>query len=228
MAENANKKLEAATPTTVTTSKYTETINGVQYEVTREESTVFKDIRLELDTTGEFLCATEVKRLNDVYRKINPKTGKPQKLEFKRNPSKTEEALRWELIEVSTEDIRKFRQKKVPLFILKRPHKFLLTEIPESFSLMATNLFGRHICGIPCNHLSPAPDEFGGCAKVRDRLSDKKIENYPWIGLGYETTGTQQDVFEVVRCAHFIACPPRPKKSCKEIAAIKRELAQFL
>lgn len=220
MAENANKKLEAATPTTVTTSKYTETINGVQYEVTREESTVFKDIRLELDTTGEFLCATEVKRLNDVYRKINPKTGKPQKLEFKRNPSKTEEALRWKLIEVSPEEIKKFRQKKVPLFILKRPHKFLLSEIPESFSLMATNLCGRHICGIPCNRLSPAPDERGGCAKVRDRLSNKNIEKYPWIRLGYETSGTQQDVFEVMNCTHFATCPPKPKKSFQKIAAI--------
>lgn len=137
--------------------------------------------------------------------------------------------LFYELKQTNAEELKKYREKKLACFVLKKDGVVYYTRILRRINFMASGLLGAHICGLSgreCHRLSAAPDELGGCAKVRNHAT--YIERYPWIGTGYETFGTKNDSFVVVQCSHYKQCPPRPQKTLSEINKARLGLAQFV
>lgn len=135
----------------------------------------------------------------------------------------------FQLKEVSSEELVTYRKSGVPGFVLKLGDKFYYTELMADISLFALNILGQHkcVCGeTVCKRLSALSDEEGGCAKVRD--FSYGIERYEWITKGYETFGTKHDMFVVVECDHYEACPPRQKISLEKRREMQLNLASFM
>lgn len=136
------------------------------------------------------------------------------------------------LTEVTLEQLRAYRRKKIPSFILKRHGKIYFAQIPKDLNLRSANILGDHQCAMGediCYRLSAASDEEGGCAKVRDCYPDRCIENYPWIGVGYQISNSVpgHNVFVVTQCDHFLEFPKR-KTSVEEFNKRIVVLAQNL
>ena len=129
------------------------------------------------------------------------------------------------LIEVTREDLDKFRNAGISSFVVKKDGKLWYTNIPEDLSFYNSEILGTHKCSIPCKRLSAAQDP-EGCAKVRGYSTG--IEKYPWIVEGYETFNTEKDSFVVCKCTHFESCPPQKKLTLKEIERRRLNLAQHM
>jgi len=135
-------------------------------------------------------------------QKAPAKNGKTSTKEIYRNivDKKTEVLKSLELSQVSAEELRRFRIRGIPSFVLKLDEKLYHCIIPKSLKFVGANLVGTHKCK-DCRRLSGAPDEYGGCAKIRENSTC--IEKYPWITKGFETFGVTPDSFVVGECLHF-------------------------
>ena len=146
------------------------------------------------------------------------------------------EVILFELHEISVARLRELRRiKEVPMFFLKNDGKYYYTRIPTEFQRMLKfdeeDIIGEHKCSpngsiICCKYLSAAPDEFGGCPKVRD-CKHKRMENYPFITTCYQVVNTMNDVFCVCECSRAAYNDPRPKLSHKQMIANSAMLLQF-
>ena len=123
---------------------------------------------------------------------------------------------RFQLKEVSVEELRLIRKARIPSFVLKENidgiEHYWFAKIDAELSFLSANILGRHQCSLApncCDRLSPASDEDGGCAKVRHMA--RFIELYPWITHGYETFNTKCDTFMVATCEHYTPYARRPK-----------------
>ncbi len=132
------------------------------------------------------------------------------------------------LKEITEDELSALRKSIIPSFVLKEYDKFFYAEVPASLNFYTSNLLGFHKCaqvGTMCMHMSPAPDELGGCAKVRAKSTT--IENYPWIRVGYETFNTAHDVFCVCRCQHYIGVRDKPRLTGKKSIEVRKNLRDF-
>ena len=131
--------------------------------------------------------------------------------------------------EITSSEIEEKRSSGIPGFIVKDNGNYYYAQIPQGMKFTG-NVLGQHMC-VPtsdcvCARLSAKPDEEGGCAKVRDRISH--IEKYDWITQGYETFNTNQDCLIVKECSHYTPNAPRVHYTPKELEALKIGIAQFV
>ena len=118
----------------------------------------------------------------------------------------------FELKTITRQQLLEFRKKRIPSFVLKDNENFFYTTIDPEISFLSPDILGHHMCSLApdcCDRLSPASDEDGGCAKVRNMA--RFIELYPWISLGYETFNTRCDAFLVAKCDHYKRFVKTPK-----------------
>lgn len=159
-----------------------------------------------------------------VKRNENDQKGYPQK-------EVLEEAvttLEFPLKQVTASEVKQYRRDGIPSFVLKINDTLFLTTIPKQLSLLNSKILGYHQCAAPfspiCKHLSFASDEDGGCPKVRE--GSKRIENYPWITIGYEVFNNVHASFRVVKCSHYEKKDPPPTYSAEEIRVARLTVAQ--
>ena len=127
------------------------------------------------------------------------------------------------LNEVTEEELLSLRKSRKPGFVLKDGDTYLFSEIPKYFSFMSFRDMGEHLCGSSrygCSRLKACEDCDGGCAKVRDLVTEaytavqmksfndaieasKRIEKYPFITKGYESFNTSHDCMTVLSCQQF-------------------------
>ena len=108
------------------------------------------------------------------------------------------------LVPTNREELLKYRRLKIPSIILKKDGVLYYGRIPNNLTFPEVEFIGEHLCAKPaheCTRLSAASNEYGGCAKVRNR--SRGIEYYRWITDGFETFGTQKDAFIVINCQHY-------------------------
>lgn len=196
------------------------------YQITKETASVVKNIVLEGVKT---LKAKKITTTFEVKRELHPKTNKPSRLVAKKQVNMVAEAMSFDLVEVTPEELAVYRKSGISSFVLKVDGKLYYSSIPDNISFVSSTILGAHQCAVighECNRLSAASDEQGGCAKVRDR--SQRIERYPWVTTGYETFNTKHDSFVVVNCLHYEKCPPRKKLSADDVNRAKLGLAQFV
>ena len=159
----------------------------------------------EIKLFGEFdyLEATEYRTISETINIINLE-GKVIKKITKNEKKEILSVQRFDLKQITRQQLLEFRKKRIPSFVLKKDGQFFHTRIDPELSFLSSNLLGYHMCAMMtncCTHLSAASDEEGGCAKVRNMA--RYIERYPWITLGYETFSTKCDSFMVAKCNHY-------------------------
>lgn len=137
----------------------------------------------------------------DVTYEVDAKTGYGYNVLNRKIANQTKSTDIYELVEVTREQLASIHEAGTPGFVLKRDGKLYYTQIPCDLTFYSAQLTGDHLCSY-CRKLSAKPDEFGGCAKVRE--IDAHIENYDWIVSGFETFKTNQDSFRVSICNHCI------------------------
>ena len=131
------------------------------------------------------------------------KKGSIVKREFTKTFGNVKDIL--PLREITSEEVKKYRQEGIPSFILKTGDSIYYTKIPKDISLTGLSLIKRNKCAQlwkECRRFSAASDEKGGCAKVRN--CSRGIENFSWI-TGIETFNTKMDAFVVLECEHYEA-----------------------
>lgn len=165
---------------------------------TLKKETRIKNISILWESSKKSLRAEEITKTFDV--------SKEESANIPRVPVNTEtKILNFPLKKVSLERLSEYKEKCIPIFVLKIGKEFYYTKIPYKMNLVGYNLlWNLHICatkGKACRRLSSATDENGGCAKVRN--FSKNIEKYPWITKGYETVNTIQDCMFVAECLNF-------------------------
>ena len=187
---------------------------------TEETSVVIKNVRLD----ARKLLADKVTFLNSVTREVNP-NGKPGSILSNKEITSSVEELVFPLKKISSEQLKKLRETRIPSFILKEEGSLYFAKIEKEMNLVSTLLCGVHKCS-SCRFLSAATDEEGGCAKVRNH--SYFIERYKWIEVGYETFNTNRDAFVVAVCNHYGKFPPKKKRTTEEVNALKLGLAQYM
>ena len=117
------------------------------------------------------------------------------------------DSIKLKMQEVTEGQITEYRQSDIPILLMKKDGKLLLTEIPTDVNIFTlAKCLGTHKCGKvreECKRLLALPDEKGGCEKVRNHSSF--LERYPWIKEGYETFNTRKDIFVVKKCEHYVS-----------------------
>lgn len=147
------------------------------------------------------------------------------------------------LREISVEEIIELRKTTIPSFVLKKNGHFYYTRIHKNMKFTNNMVLGAHLCG-GCQHCSAAPDEKGGCPKVRNLdfsafrvskknfdaavMASKRIEKYDFILEGFESFNTSQESFVVTRCTNFESDEVRPPLSLDETNRRKLAVAQFV
>lgn len=152
----------------------------------------------------DFLRIRKVSSTLKTVSEYDSQTNKLLRTIEKSKSDETSDTQILSLTEITLDELQKYRNAKVPSFVLKVGDKFYYARIPNEMSLVGAKFDGEHKCANPfnsCKRLSSASDAKGGCAKIRNGSSH--IELYPWISLGYETFGTKHNAFVVARCAHF-------------------------
>lgn len=176
------------------------------------------------------LLAEEVKTTSEIIHELHPTTKKPVKQLSRRELNVEVKPIRFELVEVTAEEVSIHRQNGVPGFVLKDNGKLFFTQIPETMTFLSSNLLCPHKCAVAgkeCRRLSAASDADGGCEKVRNHAT--YIERYPWITRGFESFNTKLDSFVVSTCEHYEKCPPRTNKhSMQEVNDLKLGIAQYI
>ena len=188
------------------------------YQIGIQKEEVFKNICLDGVKT---LKADKITTIFEVKYKLHPKTQKPVNQISKKQVDEIVEHLSFNLFEVTSEELAGYRRSEDPAFVLKVDGKLYYSIIPDNMSFLMSPILGNHQCsslGCSCRRISAAPDEAGGCAKVRDYA--QCIERYPWITTGYETFNTRHDSFVVVNCLHYEKSLPHKQK--------KQNLADFI
>lgn len=165
------------------------------------------------ETTATFIFFTDiylddnlVLNAREMTRCINPETGKVEVL--------SGENLKFPLVQVSAEDLAKFRSLDISAFVLKDDGKLYYSQIPYNMSLYSSCFLGTHMCSNAmreCSRSFSGSDKLGGCAKFRAHSTC--IENFPWIIKGYETFNTRHDCFVVISCSHYEEPLPRISRS---------------
>lgn len=129
---------------------------------------------------------------------------------------------------VSKEELLLIRKEGIPIFILKVGKQQFYTKIHTRFN--TSGILGNvHQCNlntVTCARVSAAPDENGGCQKVRDIGKSKRIEKYDFILLGYEFANVKNDCLVVGVCKHFTEAKQQ-KFSVKERTEKKLGLASY-
>ena len=171
-------------------------------KVTRKTSTTIKNFSLDGEKK---LLAQKITTTIKIVQEYNADTDRLLKNVSKEVEKEQIENLKFDLREVTEEEIDEYRRKNLPSFILKKKGKLYYAKIPKNINVTSIESFGEyHKCacsGKECKRLLAIPDEKGGCAKVRNRA--RFIEKYSWIPEGYETFGTVSDVFFVAKCSHY-------------------------
>lgn len=112
--------------------------------------------------------------------------------------------VKFPLKEVDVSELEELRATTIPGFVLKEYDRYYYAEIERNFKIPLDLLNKKHKCDDihVCMRLTAASDEMGGCGKVRSY--SKCIERFDWITLGYETFNTNQDIFVVGECLHYV------------------------
>lgn len=167
------------------------------------------------------LNATDI-YFEDILRLIDKKTNREvfdilEKSKFK---------IPTPLKAVSKEQLSKIRKKELPIFILKVGKNLFFTFTRNGY--ISSGILGNvHKCcynGITCERLSAAPDDKGGCQKVRD--TKKRIENYEFVQLGYELVNTNNDCTIIGVCNHYVE-EKRKSLPAREVARRKMAVATY-
>lgn len=108
--------------------------------------------------------------------------------------------VKYPLMKVTEEELRKYRENGTPSFVLKTPNGLFYTEVPKDFSLVSAKANLNHKCAT-CHRLSAAKDENGGCPKVRERA--KHIEKFARIMSGVETFNLDETNLLVNECWYY-------------------------
>lgn len=199
---------------------------STKYLISQETFFSLKSVSLE---GCKALNILRLKTISNVKRAINPKTNKLLGVISREVISESFESQTFPLVEISVEELNTYRENGIPSFVLKYNGKLYHTIIPANLSLISAEILGKHQCALPgkdCAHLSAAPDEEGGCEKVRKKSCC--IEKYPWILTGYETFATKLDVFVVVHCEHYEKQEPRKKVPISQIDKTKLTMAPLV
>lgn len=151
------------------------------------------------------LVQNKLEKTYEIPTKRDPKTKNVVELKEGRKLIDTkfiEQLAYFPLRKVTIKELAELRASGIPGFVLKDSGKFYYTAIPKKLNLITTNVLKKHNCGENCSRLSPAADEDGGCAKIRDRF-EKHIEKYDFIIQGYETFNCNRESLVVSKCAHY-------------------------
>ena len=173
-----------------------------KFEVSMKKEIKYNPVYL---VETEMLRVEKVETVYRIKRRINPTTNYPVGIVAKDVVEEKKELLEFKLIKATPKELAELRKKCVPAFILKYNGEMYYTEILKDLSFINANILGYHQCasfGLQCRRLSAASDEKGGCQKVRDRIA--RLEAYPWIKSGYETINTDDDLFVVADCLHYV------------------------
>lgn len=191
----------------------------------KETSILYRNIRMN---ERKEIYGEEVKIDTVVFYQMDPKVDK--RFGERKKLGERVETKTFPLREISLEELTELRKTKKPSFVLKEDGRYYYAEISPYMTFIASSFLGEHKCaaaGKVCNLLSAAPDEEGGCEKVRNRSAN--IERYPWIIKGYETFGMDgRDTFVVLECQHHEKTPPRPHRTLDEVNQMKLGLSYFI
>lgn len=113
------------------------------------------------------------------------------------------------LTPVTELELLQLRKNHVPSLVLKIGENLYHTELKKGMTVSITPC---HCCNDPnhdCKRLLALPFEEGGCQKVEKFA--RRIENYPFITIGYETFWTQHNVLVVIECKNYEKSPARAK-----------------
>lgn len=165
-------------------------------------------------------------KLNTTYKVVRKVVNKKHNPLVSKKLVKSErEEISVKMREITVEELREIRKKNIPSLVYKNEEgKIIYTEIPDNLTDIVIKM-QRHMCAEICAHMSAAPDEKGGCAKVRAKSTG--IERFPWI-TGYETFGTKRDLFVVCDCKHYEKCKPKEARPVKDQIANRIALAQYI
>lgn len=188
------------------------------------------EIRILRNPDGsKVICSEEIVTTFKVVKYYNP-AGKQEKETETLLKREVKKALTFTLREISTEELQKLREMRIPSFVLKEKGILYHSEIPDDMNFVGIKILGVntvHLCaeGRTCVRLSAAKEDQGGCEKVRDKSTG--IEKYPWIYSGYESFATKRDVFVVTECSHFREEPERKPIPTKDIIKAKIGIAEY-
>lgn len=195
--------------------------------VKQEKETIILYRNIRMNERKEIL-GEEVKSDMVVSYKKTPKMG--NRLNERKKLGERVEEKTFPLREINLEELAELRKTKKPSFVLKEDGRYYYAEISPYMTFIASSFLGKHKCATAekvCNLLSAAPDEEGGCEKVRNRSAN--IEKYPWITKGYETFGMDgRDTFVVLECQHYEKTLDRPHRTLDEVNQMKLGLSYFV
>lgn len=185
------------------------------HQPTKKVETVYKPTKYVFSADYILtICATqityEVTRINNSSNSTSTK---------RKIIARTELSFILHMTEVSSQEVTQFRKAKTPSLVIVLDGKLLYSEIPKELDLETfRNCLGAYICassGKECDRLSAAPDNKGGCAKVR--YKSRGIEFCSFISKGFETFNTLHDTMHVVVCCNYIAPQARQKQPITKV-----------
>lgn len=152
----------------------------------------------------------------------------------KRQVGESTEVISFYLTEITMEEAKNIRQKRIPAFLLKEAGRYYFAKIPTEYKkcvhFIEAYIICDHQCASKgpecCKHLLAAPDELGGCQKVRDKK--KRIEEYQFIDSCYQVVGTNSNVFCVCKCSYYEPSDPRPTVGTHDAQIMSDVLKQFV
>lgn len=163
------------------------------------------------------ICATQI--TYEVTRINNSSNSDSTKGLKRKIINSTELTFIFHMTEVSSQEVTQFRTAKTPSLVIVMDGKMLHSEIPKELDLKTfKGYLGRYICafsGTQCDRLLAAPDNKGGCAKVRN--NSRGIELCSFISKGFETFNTLHDTMHVAGCCNYTAPQPREKTPKKKV-----------
>ena len=149
---------------------------------------------------NQTLFEKTITRSYDVFYIKDATTGKWEKNRTLKECKEKVKEYKFKLVDKT--ELAELRKSKKPILIVKENDKYYYTKIHYKMSFLGS-LNVEHKCaprdGV-CKRLTPASDECGGCAKVRD--ANPHIENYDWITKAYEVVNVKNEAFVVIECEH--------------------------
>ena len=117
----------------------------------------------------------------------------------------TKTEINTEILNLEEYSLKKIKKEKIyilrdfqrPFFLLKENQEYFVTSIPENMNLVGEKHICNHLCS-SCARLYP-----NECAKVLDIGKEKRIEKYPFIGKGFETSSNRIESFVVNECSRY-------------------------
>ncbi len=144
--------------------------------------------------------------------------------------SKSENTTKYDLREVSKEELFELRASKKPGVVIKQMDHLYYTEVPFRFNLRNMRItHGNHLCGC-CSRCSASREPGKGCLMIMERpiesytlsnvsriylrnLKDSsRIEKYPFIMLGIESFNVHLNSCVIINCSTYTNSKRSDKK----------------